>query len=63
MKKRVGKLVLSKETLNRLDAERMATAVGGATVYTCATRCPLTYCDDCGPDDTGVCTWGPGNWC
>jgi hypothetical protein len=62
MKKKSRKLVLSRETLNRLDAERMATAVGGATIFSCATRCAITYCD-CGPDDTAICTWGPGNWC
>lgn len=63
MKKKVRKLVLSKETLSRLDAGQTTTAVGGATVFTCATRCAITHCDNCGPDDTGYCTWGPGNLC
>lgn len=62
MKKKFRKLILSKETLKRLDEEWMARVAGGS-VITCTTRGPITHCDNCGPEDTSYCTWGPGNLC
>lgn len=62
MKKKFRKIVLSKETLGRLDGEQMA-KVAGATELFCTSRGPVTHCDDCGPDDTGYCTWPPGAYC
>jgi hypothetical protein len=68
MKRKIGKLSLSRETLRTLSHERLLQgAVGGATnARACSNVCSITRCDECNPGDTVTCFNGPyscGNTC
>lgn len=59
MRKIAKKLMLSRETLHRLAADRLSAAAGGATLLSCFGRtcgtCPVT-CMTCGDQDScAVC--------